>query len=416
MVFIPSIDISNYDYELPEERIAQFPLDQRDGSRLLIYQNGNLSNDRFYNLPVHLPYNSLLIRNETKVIRARLLFKKESGAPIELFCLEPVLPTKELQQAFEQKSGVVWKCLVGNSRRWKSGKLLKKLDSGGKAFNFVAERIEQFPDHSLIRFEWDSPLVSFSEIILLAGIIPLPPYVNRETVDSDAERYQTIYARTEGSVAAPTAGLHFTDSVIEKLKSKNISIEEVTLHVGAGTFKPVGGDDVRDHVMHAENITISKQAIKKILKKINEPIIIVGTTSMRTIESLYWFGTKLLVDKKSTREININQWDPYDPIYNCGIPANESLQAAIHFMEEKGLDEISGFTQLMIIPGYKFRIPKALITNFHMPKSTLLLLVSAFIGDDWKVAYDYALRNDFRFLSYGDSCLFFNICHPGTLT
>lgn len=416
MVFIPSINIINYDYELPEERIAQFPLDQRDESRLLIYQNGNLTKDRFYNLPDYLPDNCLLIRNETKVIRARLLFKKESGAPIELFCLEPVSPTKELQQAFEQKSPVVWRCLVGNSRRWKSGKLFKKLDSGGTAFNFMAERIEQFPDHSLIRFEWDSPLLSFSEIVLLAGIIPLPPYMNRETVDSDAERYQTIYARTEGSVAAPTAGLHFTDSVIEKLKSKNISIEEVTLHVGAGTFKPVGKEDVRDHVMHAENITISKKTIQKILKKINEPIIIVGTTSMRTIESLYWFGIKLLVDKKPTREININQWDPYDPIYNCGIPANKSLQAAIHFMEEKGLDEISGFTQLMIIPGYKFRIPNALITNFHMPKSTLLLLVSAFIGDDWKAAYDYALRNDFRFLSYGDSCLFFNFSDQNSLT
>jgi S-adenosylmethionine:tRNA ribosyltransferase-isomerase len=312
-----------------------------------------------------------------------------------------------LQLAFEQKSGVVWKCLVGNSRRWKSGKLRKNLINKGQNCILQAERVEQASGYSMIRFVWDPPDISLSEILMLAGITPLPPYVTREANETDAERYQTIYARSEGSVAAPTAGLHFTDEVLQKLISKNISMKEVVLHVGAGTFKPVSNENIREHEMHAETIIVRKTTIQKIIEKLNDPIITVGTTSIRTIESLYWHGVKLLVEKKPPNNIDVKQWDPYDPVYNCELSVVESLQAILNYMEARSLEMISGQTQLMIVPGYRFRISSILITNFHMPRSTLLLLVSAFIGQDWVKAYNYALHHDFRFLSYGDACLFY---------
>jgi len=407
MDFIPDININEFDYHLPEDKIAQFPLSGRDESKLLIYKRGLISEDIFKNIPNHLPENSLLVFNETKVIRARLLFRKSNGATIELFCLEPILPTRELQQAFEQNSGVVWKCMVGNSRRWKSGKLQKSISNNGSTFVLSAVRLQQMQDQSFIRFEWEPSALSFSEILVHTGIIPLPPYMKREAIKSDAERYQTIYARAEGSVAAPTAGLHFTAAVFQKLDQKKIDRVDLTLHVGAGTFKPVTQNEIKNHEMHFEKILIHKNMVQQILNHLSENITVVGTTSMRTVESLYWFGVKLMIDKKSPEEIDIKQWDSYDPIYNCEIRPRDSLMEVLNYMRKHSLETVSGQTQLMIVPGYRFRIPNILITNFHMPKSTLLLLVSAFIGKGWKEAYDYSLGHDFRFLSYGDACLFF---------
>ncbi len=403
----PPINIQDFNYKLPKERIAQFPLEKRDGSKLVIYKDGLISESTFKNIPELLPENSLMIYNETKVVQARLLFEKETGAKIEVFCLEPIEPTREIQQAFEQHSGVVWKCLVGNSKKWKNGKLHKYFSNKGERALLTADRIEQHPSYSLIRFDWEPEGLTFSYILIQSGIIPLPPYMDRKTIDSDKYRYQTVYANSEGSVAAPTAGLHFTNEVFKNLKNRKISLEEVTLHVGAGTFKPVSTSDVREHEMHKEQIVIRKSLIQSLLSSLDKNIIVVGTTTTRTIESLYWFGVKLLVDKTENENIDINQWDPYKPEYNIGINLEKSLEAILSFMNKKGLEVISGKTQLIIIPGYKYKIPTILITNFHMPQSTLLLLVSAFIGDEWKEVYNYALKHDFRFLSYGDSCLFF---------
>jgi S-adenosylmethionine:tRNA ribosyltransferase-isomerase len=404
---IPKINIKEFSYKLPKEKIAQFPLEKRDESKLVIYRDGKISENTFRHIPELLPENSLMIYNETKVVQARLLFQKETGASIEIFCLEPVEPTREIQQAFEQQSGVIWKCLVGNSKKWKGGKLHKLFTNKGNEAVLSAERIEQHPSYSLIRFDWKPAHLTFSDILVQSGIIPLPPYMDRKVVDSDKYRYQTVYANSEGSVAAPTAGLHFTDEVFQNLKKKGISFEEVTLHVGAGTFKPVSASDVREHEMHTEQIFIQKEVIENILNFLGKNIIVVGTTTTRTIESLYWFGVKLLVDKVERKSIEIMQWDPYQKKYNIGLSVKESLKAVLSLMEKKNLEVISGKTQLIIIPGYKYRIPNILITNFHMPQSTLLLLVSAFIGDKWRDVYEYALNQGFRFLSYGDSCLFF---------
>lgn len=407
MTQLPFVNINDFNYSLPTDRIAQFPVGKRDESKLIIYKDKIISEDLFKNIPAYLPDSGLLIYNETKVIQARMLFQKESGAQIEIFCLEPVSPTREIQQAFEQQSGVVWKCLVGNSKKWKSGKLQKLFILKNKKGVLTAERKAQFKSYSLIEFQWKPVTLSFSDILVASGIIPLPPYMNRKAVENDKLRYQTIYAGSEGSVAAPTAGLHFTEPVLQKIKAKGIAVEDVTLHIGAGTFKPVSTDEVGQHEMHTEKIFVKKTTIQKIIKKQNQPIIVVGTTTTRTLESLYWFGVKLLVDNDEKKEIDIKQWDPYSPVYDVGISLDQSFNKILDFMGDKGLDVISGQTQLMIIPGYSYRIPDVLITNFHMPRSTLLLLVSAFIGEGWKNVYEYALNHHFRFLSYGDSCLFF---------
>jgi len=404
---ISGLNIKNFDYNLPKEKIAQFPLKKRDESRLVIFRDGKISESRFQDIYEFLPPDSLMIYNETKVVQARLLFQKETGANIEIFCLEPIEPTREIQQAFEQQSGIVWKCLVGNSKKWKSGQLKKPFTVGGKKVVLIAGRELQYQSYSLVKFYWEPAKLTFSDILLYSGIIPLPPYMNRQAVESDKYRYQTVYAKSEGSVAAPTAGLHFTEEVFEKLKQKNIKFDEVTLHVGAGTFKPVSTPDIRQHEMHTEHIYIRKETIENILQHQSSHIIAVGTTTTRTIESLYWHGVKLLVDDDQSETIDIEQWDPYDTKYDKNISVKESLEAVLKLMSEKGMDVISGQTRLIIIPGYSYKIPNILITNFHMPQSTLLLLVSAFIGDMWKDVYDYALKNNFRFLSYGDSCLFF---------
>ncbi len=404
---IPQINIKDFNYFLPKERIAQFPLDKRDESKLIVYRNDKISESTFKHISELLPENSLMIYNETKVIQARLLFEKETGANIEIFCLEPMEPTREIQQAFEQQSGIVWKCLVGNSKKWKSGQLRKPFPYNTKEAILMAERVEQHQSFSLIKFTWEPAGLTFSDILIHSGIIPLPPYLNRKAVEADKYRYQTVYAKTEGSVAAPTAGLHFTDEVFDKLLQKNISFDKVTLHVGAGTFKPVSTSDIREHEMHTEHIYIRKKTIENILQNSDKNIIVVGTTTTRTIESLYWFGVKVLVDGDKSKSINIEQWDPYNPKYDKNIPAEKSLTAVLKLMNENNMEVISGKTRLIIVPGYKYRIPNILITNFHMPQSTLLLLVSAFIGERWKDVYDYAFKHDFRFLSYGDSCLFF---------
>ena len=406
MLDFKNVAISNFNYFLPKEKIAKFPLEIRDASKLLICKNGEIEQSDFKVIDKYLPENALMVFNETKVIQARIIFSKSTGATIEIFILEAVEPVSEIQSAFQQTSGVVWKCFVGNSKRWKSGVLEKKFIYKGKNCKIFIERKEKLENSSLIKFKWHPENISFSEIIEKIGLVPLPPYLNREAVDSDKERYQTVYAKNEGSVAAPTAGLHFTENVINKIKNKNISFGKINLHVGAGTFKPVIAEKISGHTMHFEKISIDISLIKRILKNIDGNIIPVGTTSVRTLESLYWYGVKLIVDKQNEKTLFIEQWDPYNKKYNIDLPVKEVLNFLISFMEKNELNIISGSTQLMIVPGYKYRIIKGMVTNFHQPQSTLLLLVAAFIGENWKKAYDFALENDFRFLSYGDSCLF----------
>ncbi len=406
MLDFKNVAISNFNYFLPKEKIAKFPLEIRDASKLLICKNGEIEQSDFKVIDKYLPENALMVFNETKVIQARMIFPKSTGATIEIFILEAVEPVSEIQSAFQQTSSVVWKCFVGNSKRWKSGVLEKKFIYKGKNCKIFIERKEKLENSSLIKFKWHPENISFSEIIEKIGLVPLPPYLNREAVDSDKERYQTVYAKNEGSVAAPTAGLHFTENVINKIKNKNISFGKINLHVGAGTFKPVIAEKISGHTMHFEKISIDISLIKRILKNIDGNIIPVGTTSVRTLESLYWYGVKLIVDKQNEKTLFIEQWDPYNKKYNIDLPVKEVLNFLISFMEKNELNIISGSTQLMIVPGYKYRIIKGMVTNFHQPQSTLLLLVAAFIGENWKKAYDFALENDFRFLSYGDSCLF----------
>ena len=400
-----SILINNYDYPLPVDRIAKFPLPERDQSKLLICKNGSLSQNTFKNIDEFLPSNSLLLFNETKVIQARLQFYKKSGAKIEIFCLEPFSPVTEIQLAFQQKSSVVWKCFIGNSKKWKEDILEKQIQIEEKQVGLYAKRVGKDGEAHLVEFSWEPSILTFSQLLESAGLVPLPPYLNREAEKEDKDRYQTIYAQHDGSVAAPTAGLHFTDDVFDRLSKKNISTDEVTLHVGAGTFKPVSSTSIGEHEMHTEKIVIKKSTIEQLLKYQGQKIVMVGTTTIRSLESLYWFGVKLMVDQ--SKDFKILQWDPYQVKYQLKNSLSEVLENILEFMEVEKLNELHGETQLMIAPGYNFKIADVLITNFHQPKSTLLLLVSAFIGERWKEAYQYALRYDFRFLSYGDSCLFF---------
>ncbi len=395
---IPAIDISDYNYPLPDHRIARFPLEERDLSRLLISDNEEISTDQFANISEHIPQGSLLVFNDTRVIRARLVFFKPGGARIEVFCLQP-------DGAYGQTGEATWKCFIGNAKRWKSDNLKMEIDSPKGAITLLAERLEAIGDAHRVRFNWSLPEMPFEQVLEFAGKVPLPPYLNREPVSSDAERYQTIYAKFNGSVAAPTAGLHFTPTVLNSLETKGCRFDYLTLHVGAGTFKPVSVADAREHQMHEEEVIVEKVFLLKLLQNIQGNIIPVGTTSMRSLESLYWFGVQLLNGKEPSDRFYIRQWEPYES--EVKIPAAESIQAIYDFMQRNNLTQVSGHTGIMIVPGYRFRICNLLITNFHQPQSTLLLLVAAFIGDGWKKAYQYALDHDFRFLSYGDSCLFF---------
>jgi S-adenosylmethionine:tRNA ribosyltransferase-isomerase len=405
------LHIQDYDYPLPEHRIAKFPLTNRADSKLLFFDGAHSNKKRFVELPDLLPPKSLLIFNETKVVRARILFKKQSGATIEVFCLEPVEPVNDFQLAFQQTSGVVWKCLVGNVKRWKSGNMSKTIQVGDRSVDLVAEKVGQLTDAFLIRFSWTPEEVPFHEIISESGLIPLPPYLNREAEPEDSVRYQTVYAKFDGSVAAPTAGLHFTDEMLTQLLAKGMDSEKVTLHVGAGTFKPVSSDTLAEHEMHVEKIVVSLTSLKHLQEKLADPIIPVGTTSMRTLESLFWMAVHL---QQGDTSFSVTQWDPYDLVVPEHFSSEKALDTIIQYLEDHQLAELTGQTQLMIAPGYRFRFANGLVTNFHQPKSTLLLLVSALIGENWKSAYDFALEHDYRFLSYGDSCLMLPVLNFNT--
>jgi S-adenosylmethionine:tRNA ribosyltransferase-isomerase len=388
---IPDIRIAGYNYPLPDERIAKFPLAQRDGAKLLTCAAGNIGHTVFTELPALLPPQSLLVFNETKVIPARLLFRKDTGATIELFCLEPLSPAG-YEACFAAGTTCEWRCLAGHSKRWKNGRLSFPF---GK-HTLSAELLEKQAGNVRVRFSWDGG-ASFAQVLECCGITPLPPYLKRDAVPEDTLRYQTIYARYNGSVAAPTAGLHFTQPVFGELAQRGIATETLTLHVGAGTFRPVTSETIAAHVMHSEPFTVSRRALQNIMAHAGN-IIAVGTTSTRTLESLYFLGLQCLHRQPPQA---VTQWEPYTAA--CNAPPQEALQALLQYMENNQLENLHAATQLLIAPPYPFRIVRGMITNFHQPQSTLLLLVSAFIGDDWRRVYRYALQNDFRFLSYGDS-------------
>jgi S-adenosylmethionine:tRNA ribosyltransferase-isomerase len=398
---IKNINIKAYDYTLPDEKIAKFPLLKRDESKLLVYKDKEIKESRFKCLSNYLPEKSLLIFNNTKVIQARLIFQKETGAQVEIFCLEPKEPA-DYAQVFIQNQSCTWLCMIGNLKKWKSGKLNLTVHSS----QFTAERLESYGDTHLIRFEWDNQNLSFAEILEICGELPIPPYLNRKTEESDNQTYQTVYSKIKGSVAAPTAGLHFTKDVFESLSKKNIDFEELTLHVGAGTFKPVKTETIEEHVMHTECITIRKSTIEKILNNLGS-IFAVGTTSVRTLESLYYIGVLTSHNPNiSIQDLEVTQWMPYNE-ENNRLSASDALNYVLQYFKKNNLDSMTAHTQIMIVPGYRFKIVTGIITNFHQPKSTLLLLISAFVGQEWKNIYDYALGHDFRFLSYGDSSLLF---------
>jgi S-adenosylmethionine:tRNA ribosyltransferase-isomerase len=394
--------IKDYTYELPPEKIAQFPLQQRDKSKLLIYSKGSISEEIFSNIPDIIPQNSLLIFNDTKVINARLKFRSTVGKDIEIFTLEPAGVT-ELVSALNQKGSARWLCLVGNLRAWKSGKLVSTVSKNGNEYHLFAEMVSKQADAFVISLEWQPAQMTFAEILDVFGVIPLPPYMKRESIGEDKVTYQTVYAKPEGSVAAPTAGLHFTEKVLDDLKTRDIKTGFVTLHVGAGTFKPVKSENLLEHEMHSESFFVELSLLEEIYQNLGKnKIIAVGTTSMRTIESVYWFGVQLLQGRHSGNEIIISQWEPYE---NEPEEPAKALESIIAHMKQNDLKYIYGKTNIIIVPGYDFKIYSGIITNFHQPLSTLLLLIAAFIGDDWKRVYDYALKNDFRFLSYGDSSI-----------
>ena len=395
------IPIADYDYPLPDERIARYPLAERDQSKLLALTTDGIAEHRFYELPQLLPAGSLLVFNDTKVIHARLLFRKETGATIEIFCLEPY--RMAVSEAFEQRECCSWMCFIGNNKKWKGGELNGVWKTERGEFVLTAERNEAVGNAWIVDFRWTGG-ASFAEVIENAGVIPLPPYLGREAEESDATRYQTVYAHYEGSVAAPTAGLHFTDKVIDALHDKHIDTEYLTLHVGAGTFKPVSSELIGDHEMHVEKIHVTADNLRHIIAHRDTARVAVGTTSVRTLESLYWFGVQLR-HNPDLDAMHVSQWDPYT-LDDCGMGYAEAYGNILEWMARNGEDDLHGETQLMIAPGYRYRTITGMVTNFHQPKSTLLLLVSSFIGDRWKEAYRYALDHGFRFLSYGDSCLF----------
>ncbi len=398
---LPNIHISDYTYNLPEEKIAVYPLSERDKSKLLIWNNGEVSEMVFANIDRALPPKSLLIFNNTRVIHARLHFRRPTGARIEIFCLEPSTPANH-QQSLQQTGFVEWKCLIGNSKKWKSGTLELPVHLGGATIVLTAERIEQRGNAFIVRFSWNTPH-SFGALLEAAGNIPIPPYLNREAEESDTSRYQTLYARIDGSVAAPTAGLHFTDEVLEQLKNKQILSAELTLHVGAGTFQPVKSERVADHEMHTESVVVTFAFLKQLIEH-QHPVVAVGTTSVRSLESLYWLGVLISERAAEQSTLHIGQWDPYT--FSGEMTPIEALSALCTWMDKHHLNYLEFTTSVLIMPGYKYRIIQGMVTNFHQPESTLLLLIAAFLGNEWRAVYNYALQNNFRFLSYGDSNLY----------
>lgn len=401
-LMIPQIHIEDYNYSLPDDRIAKYPLEQRDFSKLLIYDDDGPRTGNFRDISSYLPEGALMVFNDTKVVPARLHFRRQSGAHIEIFCLEPVSP-EEYVSMFAVTERCRWKCIVGNVKRWKGDvlSLYNPLDDERIcAMDLRAELVERLGEASIVELSWQGGL-PFSQVLDICGSVPIPPYLNRETEAVDLERYQTLYARYRGSVAAPTAGLHFTDTVLDRIREKGISTETVCLHVGAGTFLPVKSSLVSEHSMHREPFVVSLELIERLLSG-PEKVIAVGTTSVRTLESLYYVGVKCLENGFPT---DVEQWEPYQRDY--GYSVEESLKAIVSYLNDNGLTELKIGTRIIIVPGYRFRIVDILVTNFHQPQSTLLLLISAFVGGDWKSIYDHALTNDFRFLSYGDSSLLF---------
>lgn len=398
-----SIAIENFDYPLPEEKIAKFSLADRDKAKLLcLSKKGEMVDTVFSELPTLLNKNTLLIFNDTKVVYSRLFFQKESGSTIEVFCLEPVEP-HDIQLAFSETESCKWKCLIGNNKKWKSEQLSKSSAIGSDIVTLTVSRIEPDGNAWIVEFRWDKGK-SFADILQNMGVVPLPPYLKREAQEQDKTDYQTIYAKPEGSVAAPTAGLHFSDKTFSDLRDKGIKCDFVTLHVGAGTFKPVSTKTIGEHTMHTEKVCINKQTIEDLLSCREQQTICVGTTSVRSIESLYWHGVRLLADNGCYRDMDVRQWEPYEN--TADVPAKEALTAVLHSLEEDNRNTLYGQTQIIIAPGYKYRLVDGMITNFHQPKSTLLLLVSAMIGDEWKKVYEFALTHNYRFLSFGDACLF----------
>lgn len=396
------IKISDYNYPLPDERIAKFPLPVRDQSKLLVYRHGEVSETRFTSLPDYLEAGELMIFNNTKVIQARLHFRKETGALIEIFCLEPIQPNDYVLN-FQQTSHAAWLCMIGNLKKWKEGSLHKKMNVKGHTITLTATRGECRGTSHWVDFTWDNPEITFADILEVFGELPIPPYLNRETQESDKETYQTVYSKIKGSVAAPTAGLHFTERVLQALRDKGVDLEEVTLHVGAGTFKPVKSEEIEGHEMHTEYISVNRQTIEKLIAHGGKAIA-VGTTSVRTLESLYYIGVTIASHPDAGQEeLHVRQWQPYET--HPTMTTVESLQQILDYMKRHELEALHTSTQIIIAPGYTYHIVQKMVTNFHQPQSTLLLLVSAFVKGDWRTIYDYALAHDFRFLSYGDSSL-----------
>ena len=428
------IRISEYNYPLPEERIAKYPVSPRDHSKLLIYRHGEVGEDMFYNLPKYLPKGALMVFNNTKVIQARIHFRKQTGALIEVFLLEPAVPS-DYELMFQQKERCQWLCLVGNLKKWKEGELVREITVGGATLELRAERCGEQGTSQLVEFSWTAPgsgSISFAEILDAVGELPIPPYLNRDTEEGDKTTSQTVYSKIKGSVAAPTAGLHFTDEVLRQIDESGVEREELTLHVVAGTFKPVKSEEIADHEMHTEYICVHRQTLEKLLRHQCRAIA-VGTTSVRTLESLYYMGLKVLRNPAvSEQELHVSQWEPYlseelrveseelrveseelrvkSEEFATATPsatpsAEEAIRALLNWLDSNGLSALHSSTQIIIAPGYEYKIVRMLVTNFHQPQSTLLLLVSAFVKGDWRTIYDYALSHDFRFLSYGDSSL-----------
>ena len=396
------IRISEFNYPLPDERIAKFPLPNRDESKLLVYRHGKVSEDRFTSLPAYLEPGEMMVFNNTKVIQARLHFRKETGALIEVFCLEPISPN-DYVLSFQQTKQCSWLCMVGNLKKWKEGTLKRKMEVKGRTITLSATRGECRGTSHWVDFEWDDDTLTFADVLEAVGELPIPPYLNRETQESDKQTYQTVYSKIKGSVAAPTAGLHFTERVLKALDERGIDREELTLHVGAGTFKPVKSEEIEGHEMHTEYISVSKRTIEKLIAHGGQTIA-VGTTSVRTLESLYYIGIFISQNPEANQEdLHVKQWMPYEP--HPFLTPIESLQCILDYLNHHGMEALHTSTQIIIAPGYEYKIVKKIVTNFHQPQSTLLLLVSAFVKGDWKKIYDYALSHDFRFLSYGDSSL-----------
>lgn len=409
MISPKEIEIKEYDYDLPAERIASYPLPQRDESKLLVYRNEIIEENIFKNISQYIPKNSILIFNDSKVVKARILIEDSQGHKIEIFCLEPIQPSREFVMAFAATKKCRWLCMIGNAKKWKEEVIIQNFFTKGKVVELRVKKFAPVNGVYEVEFEWNPIELTFSEVLMRVGHIPLPPYIKREDQKSDAERYQTVYANLEGSVAAPTAGLHFTPEVLEELKAKGVDEEFVTLHVGAGTFQPVKSDKIGEHNMHGEKFFVNRNLIEKILNKEDKKIIAAGTTSARTMESLYWLGLKLIENSSvQINKLKISQWEAYENKDERKYSLEDAMRALADYLKFNEIETLECETEIIITPGYKFKVIDGLITNFHQPKSTLLLLIAAFTKGEWEKIYDYAMKNDFRFLSYGDSSLLLN--------